>query len=364
MHKNPSAARFIIAGKKCISKQLSKYVTSAFKLCYNQINTYHNKTYYFSGAKTFWVIQNNSLPLECINKINKRRNAKQISTFDFSTLYTKIPHDKLLEVLFDVVDFVFKGGSRDYIVINKHDSASWSTKKKGHKFAFDKSSLKEAIKFLLHNCFFSFGNIIMKQIIGIPMGSDPAPFFANLFLSHQESNWVKVQRKLGTINIRKINNSFRFIDDLLSLNDDNIFENHHKDIYTKELELKKENDGNLCASFLDIFIYIENEKFHTKLFDKRDNFGFDIVRMSFQCSNIPSKMFYGSIGAEFLRISRATSKIEDLTYSCKQLLNRMSKQNGQINKMQSSLLKMIQRHHEVFEKYNKSAAELIQAIGF
>ena len=48
------------------------------------------KTYYFSETKTFWVIQNNSLPLECINKIHKRKNAKQIRKFDFSTLYAKM----------------------------------------------------------------------------------------------------------------------------------------------------------------------------------------------------------------------------------------------------------------------------------
>ena len=75
---------------------------------------------HFSGAKTLWVIQNNSLPLECIKKINKRKNAKQISTFDFSTLYTKIPHDKLLDILYKVIDFMFKGGTRDYIIIYKH----------------------------------------------------------------------------------------------------------------------------------------------------------------------------------------------------------------------------------------------------
>ena len=77
------------------------------------------KTYYFSGAENFWVIQNNSLPLECINKNNKRKNAKQISTFDFSTLYAKIPHDKLLDILYKAVYFVFKGGTRDYIIIKK-----------------------------------------------------------------------------------------------------------------------------------------------------------------------------------------------------------------------------------------------------
>ena len=50
---NSSGARFIIAGKKCINKQLSKHVTSAFKLCYSQIDAYHKKTYYFSGPKPF-----------------------------------------------------------------------------------------------------------------------------------------------------------------------------------------------------------------------------------------------------------------------------------------------------------------------
>ena len=113
IHKVSSGARFIIAGKKSINKQLSKHVTSVFKLCYSQIDSYHKKASYFSGAKPFLLIQNNYLPLEYINKINRRKNAKQISTFDFSTLYAKKPHDKLFDVLYKVVDFVFKGGTMD-----------------------------------------------------------------------------------------------------------------------------------------------------------------------------------------------------------------------------------------------------------
>ena len=42
-----------------------------------------------------------------------------MNTFDISTLYTKTTHDKLLHIAYKVVDFVFKGGSRDYNVINK-----------------------------------------------------------------------------------------------------------------------------------------------------------------------------------------------------------------------------------------------------
>ena len=37
-------------------------------------------------------------------------------TFDFSMLYTKMPHEKLLYVLNEITDFAFKGGARHYVV--------------------------------------------------------------------------------------------------------------------------------------------------------------------------------------------------------------------------------------------------------
>ena len=197
-------------------------------------------------------------------------------------------------------------------------------------------------------------------MIEIVMVSDSAPFFANLFLAHKEPKWVKVQRKFVTINFWKINNSFRFIDDLVSLNDDRNFEKHYEDIYPTELELNKENN-NFCASFLDMYIYTENGEFHTKLFDKRDNFGFDIVRKPLYCSYNPRKIVYGRIGVEFLRISRAANKI-DLSRTCKQLLRRMLGQNGQMKRIKDSLVKMIQRHQEVFLKYKKSIEEVMKTI--
>ena len=111
-------ARFIIAGKKCINKQLSKHVTSAFKLCYSQKNLYHKNKYYFNWIKIHQVVQNSSLPVKCINKIDKRKNAKQICICDFSWLYIKLLHDKPLGVLYKFVNFMWKGSTRDYIVIN------------------------------------------------------------------------------------------------------------------------------------------------------------------------------------------------------------------------------------------------------
>ena len=86
---------------------------------------------------------------------------------------------------------MFNGGTRNYIISNEQVCASWSSKKRGHHFVFIKSLLKEAIKYLLHNYFFSIENIIMIQVIGITMGFYPRPLFANLFLAQKEADWVK-----------------------------------------------------------------------------------------------------------------------------------------------------------------------------
>ena len=51
------------------------------------------------------------------------------------------------------------------------------------------------MSYLLDNCYFTVGKQIFKQIIGIPMGSDPAPFMANLFLYYYESQFIKKCRK-------------------------------------------------------------------------------------------------------------------------------------------------------------------------
>ena len=47
MNKIPFDVRFIIAGKKCINKQLIKHITSEFKLCYSQIYAYYKKSILF-----------------------------------------------------------------------------------------------------------------------------------------------------------------------------------------------------------------------------------------------------------------------------------------------------------------------------
>ena len=129
----------------------------------------------------FWVVQNSFPIVTKLNKVNVKKKAKSISTFDFSTLCTTIPHKLFLKVLSEVINFVFKSKVRIRSGFSKTPICSTS-KGAGRRY-FTKHTLGSAMSFLINKCFFAIGNMVFKQDIGIPMSIDLAPFWANLFLT-------------------------------------------------------------------------------------------------------------------------------------------------------------------------------------
>ena len=75
------------------------------------------------------------------------------------------------------------------------------------------------MKHLIENCHFTVGNLVMRKRIGIPMGIDPAPFWANLYLYYCEEKYITGLIGCDKIKAKKFHAVKRFIDDLLALND-------------------------------------------------------------------------------------------------------------------------------------------------
>ena len=57
-----------------------------------------------------------------------------------------------------------------------------------YKSFFTQHNLKNAVPFLIFVCFFIVNNLVFKQDIGIPMGTDPVSLRANSFIYFFESN--------------------------------------------------------------------------------------------------------------------------------------------------------------------------------
>ena len=98
---------------KCI--YLARTITSIFDLFFKQIQTYNDKCNFCTDVNTFWVVQNKPV-IDAMNGLNKRRKATSVPTFDFSTLHTKLTHNKFLMVLNSLIGFSFNGGESTYYI--------------------------------------------------------------------------------------------------------------------------------------------------------------------------------------------------------------------------------------------------------
>ena len=63
--------------------------------------------------------------------------------------------------------------------------------------------------------------------------------------------------------------------------------------YLIELEIKETTETAAASSYLDCYLYIDNGKLTTRLYNKRDDLNFPIVNFPFLSSNIPSAAAYG-----------------------------------------------------------------------
>ena len=82
------------------------------------------------------------------------------------------------------------------------------------------------------------------------------------------------------------NSTSRYLDDLLS-NDNIYFDQMVDRIYPTELQLNRTNSSDTETPFLDLYLCISNGTISIKIYDKRDDFDFDIVNFPFLDGDVP-----------------------------------------------------------------------------
>ena len=85
LHKNPY---------RCSTKPLSQILTRILTAVKEGLQKYCDTAYARSGVNQMWILKNSKELLENL-KAHSLHSVNSIKSFDFSTLFTTIPHDKL-----------------------------------------------------------------------------------------------------------------------------------------------------------------------------------------------------------------------------------------------------------------------------
>ena len=135
----------------------------------------HKSNYdnHYYDANDFYIIDNSSALINSLRCKNYDSGRKTVSTYDFQTLYTHIPHDQLKVNLKIFVERVFGIRKKKYVCINKNQTAAFFSDKLQKKLTcFSIEGFIEALNFLIDNSFILYKGSLFRQVIGIPMGTN------------------------------------------------------------------------------------------------------------------------------------------------------------------------------------------------
>ena len=160
--------------------------------------------------------------------------------------------------------------------------------------------------------------------------------------------------------IEAFKSTSRYLDDLLNI-DSPYFEGMVNRIYPPELQLNKANTSDTEAPFLDLHLSISNGFVSSRIYDKRDDFDFDIVNFPFLDGDVPRSTSYGIYISQLIRFARArvSSYVVDFNARNKSLTAKLLQQGYRYHKLRKTFSKFYRRHYELVSKFSVGLKTLL-----
>jgi len=205
---------------------------------------------------------------------------------------------------------------------------------------------------------------MFRQKIGIPMGTDCAPYLANLYLYALEFTYLKKLMKTDIHTARKLSLSYRYIDDLLMFNSGGIMDEHKTKMYPKELILNKQNKNDDHCTFLDIDMTVQHEThtLHTCIYDKRDDFNFTINNFPNLSGNIHAARTHGIVVSQLIRFCTVCVYKNDFIDRCKVMMAKLVNQYFVKHILHKKISNFYDKYYHLIQKYNISKLKMIELM--
>ncbi|HVW97146.1 MAG TPA: hypothetical protein VHA56_14340 [Mucilaginibacter sp.] len=373
LHKVPCSQRFIAAAFACTTTQLSKLLSDCLTKVLATLREKDNANILRTGVRRFFVVSGYEEVVAFLSRWPRKNRSgfKQLITGDFSTMYTAIPHQDLIEkvsiVLNEVWEWVSKSRDVDPVAGQHHERITlrWArgednvcewdvTRARSAMFEhtdslhrFTKSELNTAVQWLIQNTFLVNGSTCRRQRVGIPMGTNCGPALANLYLYAYESAYIDKLAKHSLVQAAEFHMTFRLIDDVLSI--DNRYMAvaieepcENGGMYPAALALNDTSVSPVEVRFLGMSIIDDDGKLCFNVFDKRREFPFIVCRYPHRSSLIPAYIAYAVFTGLLHRYYRICTQFEHFCWNASLLARTLVRQGWQLSRLRSIFRRFLQ----------------------
>ena len=157
--------------------------------------------------------------------------------------------------------------------------------------------------------------------------------------------------------IGAFNTTSRYLDDILNINNVH-FDTMVRQIYPSELKLNKAYTSDTEAAFVDLHLSISNDIASTKIYDKRDDFDFEIVDFPFLDGDVPRTTSYGVYISQLIRFARASSHVANTRN--KLLTQKLLKQGYRYHKLCKTFSKFYRGYYNLMSKFQVGLKSLLR----
>ena len=112
-------------------------------------------------------------------------------------------------------------------------------------------------------------------------------------------------------------------------------------IYPSKLQLNKANTSDTEATFLDLHLSISNGFVSSKIYDKRDDYDFDMVNFPFLDGDVPRSTSYGVYMSQLIWFASVSSHVTDLNARNKSKTVKLLQQGYRYHKLSKDFLQII-----------------------
>jgi hypothetical protein len=292
VHKKPVKGRPIVPSMTWMTFHLSEWLA-------NQLNPLL--------ANTEWVLKDSYDLLAAFQEINHTNlpQTARVASADVEALYPNMDINTGLQLIKQFVE-----------------ELEWQNR---HKREF----LIKAMEFVLTKGYITFEGEIYQQTNGAAMGSPMIPPYANIFMYQLEKNTVYKYKNSGSLLLYK-----RFIDDVFIITrDSNITELQNElNSLHPSIKLTWTSAAKHC-SFLDLNVFIKNNKLHINVYQKQLN---TYAYLPFHSYHTKAQK-RGFIKGEAVRYARICTSEADFGLMVKLFTLRLQRRGYPLSFIQKSL---------------------------
>ena len=329
-HKAPIGFRYITSGKNTCVNGLSKILSICLKSLLEVTKKHSYNMHKFDHIRDYIITDSNKDIINYMMASNLTASFKDVKTYDFQTLYTNIPQDKLKDNLGQFIKDAFQIKNRTYICNRYKDAVFSDTRAK--KYSFTADELINYLNYSIDHAFISFMDQVRRQGIGIPMGRNDGSHLANIFLHmYEKSFYHNLIENHQNDTISKLGDMFRYQDDLITFGMQTQSNIGIHSIYPREMIIKNTNLSHNQVTYLDLEITVKDNRYEFKSFDKRKDFDFPIVKYPNLQGNIPINPAYGVFISQVTRFCSINGRLDNLKKDVIELARIMLRQGYKYN---------------------------------